>query len=103
MLVSGMAHATIREIRRRTRRRTLPARRDLVADLKIPAHRIGNVEALERAGHVGTRLVLPVAIDVHHVAFLELVVYALGVPVLDAEADVADRRGHTVARLRDRR
>jgi hypothetical protein len=30
-------------------------RRDLVADLQVPSHRVRHVEALERAGHVRTR------------------------------------------------
>src|SRR5690349_6761393 len=59
------------------------------------------MEALERAGHVGTRLAL--ALDrVADVSLLELLADAFGIPVLDAEADVPDRGRRAIHRLRQR-
>src|SRR5262245_46237624 len=78
-------------------------RRDLVADLQVPSHRVRHVEALERPGHIRTRFALPFAVDVDDVALLQLRANALGVPVLDAEADMADRGRHAIRGRRRRR
>src|SRR5581483_9470110 len=45
------------QYREATRALAVPAvRPGLVADLQVPSHRVGDVEALEISGHVGTRL-----------------------------------------------
>src|SRR5580765_8172930 len=81
-------------------RRLSSTRRDLVPNLQIPPHRVRHVEALERACHVRPWLALTFAVHVDDVALLQLGAHALGVPVLDAEADMPDCRRHAVGRRR---
>src|SRR5215510_6454388 len=73
-------------------------RRDLVSDLEIPPHRVRHMEALQRARHIGTRLALPLTIDVDHIALLELRPHAFSVPILDTKTDMTDRSAHAIGR-----
>jgi tetratricopeptide (TPR) repeat protein len=79
----------------------LSRRRNLVADLEIPPHRIGYMEALERTGHVRTRLALPFFVDVDDVAFFQLGPDPFGVEFSMPKLDMTDG-GRAVRRFRRR-